>query len=166
MINPDSFEESSRQARLIWLAEAEEAERLEGAVGRAGLAACTYPAKMKLRASNRNIRSGTSAAEVPSITRRTTWSSHNNAFGCLVIFFSSVSIAYYFKAGRLIPTEPTARAVNGGMQLACQNHVLLMDSGLGILSNKNENACTFSCHAHGGKLVTDLALSAESLNLS
>src|SRR4030095_16887202 len=135
MINPDSFEESSCQARLIWLVETADAERFEGAVGRAGLAACTSAVNIELRAAiNRIMRTRTdalayrseqrfkalfdvsrrwfitseryfqehevgslrkttrsrhfpSAAGVRSTARRTTWSSINNAFSCLVIFF-------------------------------------------------------------------------------
>src|SRR5712692_2676039 len=38
-MNPDSYEELSCQVRLIWLTETADAERLDGAIGGAGLAA-------------------------------------------------------------------------------------------------------------------------------
>jgi hypothetical protein len=37
----------------------------------------------------------------------------------------------------MIPSEPTARPITDGRQLACQNQVLLMESGLRILNEEN-----------------------------
>src|SRR5712692_3697661 len=59
-MNPDSFEELSCQVRLIWLAETADAERFDGAVGGAGLAAWREAVENRSKMpSNSRIQIGT-----------------------------------------------------------------------------------------------------------